>query len=348
MSTLPYASKELEEVVDATRPLWEDLRGARVLITGGTGFFGSWLVETFAHANASLGLGARAVVLARHASGLRSRSPHLGENSAVELFDADVRGTRWPEGSFSHVVHAATAASAQLNDQQPLEMAAVIVDGTRRMLELAMRAGGPRFLFISSGAVYGPQGDVAQLGEAHAGGPDPLNPRNAYAEAKRLAELWCVATLPTVIARAFAFVGPGLPLDAHFAIGNFIGDALAGRSITVRGDGTTVRSYLYATDLAIWLWTLLFRGAAGRAYNVGSEEAVSIRELATRIGARFSVPVQILKSPVPGRRMDRYVPSTLRAREELGLSQRVPLAEAIERTARWHRAGAAQSIEVNG
>ncbi len=348
MATLPYASRELEEVVDATRPLWEDLRGGRVLITGGTGFFGSWMVETFAHANARLGLGARAVVLARHASSLRIRSPQLAENPALELFDADVRGSRSPDGSFSHIFHGATAASAQLNDQQPLEMAAVIVDGTRRMLELAGRSGSPRFLFASSGAVYGPQGDAAQLSEAHAGGPDPLNPRNAYAEAKRLAELWCVATCPSVVARAFAFVGPGLPLDAHFAIGNFIADGLAGRRICVKGDGTTIRSYLYATDLAIWLWTLLFRGAAGRAYNVGSEEAVSIRELATQVGAHFSVPVEILKSPTPGTRLDRYVPSTLRAREELGLAQRVSLVEAIQRTARWHGWGTAQSIEVNG
>ena len=348
MATLPYASDELEEVVDATRPLWEGLRDGRVLITGGTGFFGSWMVETFAQANARLRLGARAVVLARHASSLRNRSRHLAENPAIDLFDADVRGARWPEGSFSHIVHGATAASAQLNDQQPLEMAAVIVDGTRRVLELAMRSGAPRFLFTSSGAVYGPQGDCARLRENHAGGPDPLNPRNAYAEAKRLAELWCVATLPTVVARAFAFVGPGLPLEAHFAIGNFIGDGLAGRRITVRSDGTSVRSYLYATDLAIWLWTLLFRGAAGRAYNVGSEEAVSIRELATLVGAQFSLPVEILKTPVPGTRPDRYVPSTLRAREELGLAQRVSLVEAIQRTARWHRPGAAPSIEVQG
>ena len=105
MATLPYASDELEEVVDATRPLWEGLRDGRVLITGGTGFFGSWMVETFAQANARLRLGARAVVLARHASSLRSRSLHLAENPAIDLFDADVRGARWPEGSFSHIVH---------------------------------------------------------------------------------------------------------------------------------------------------------------------------------------------------------------------------------------------------
>ena len=326
---MSYAVEELDEVIDATRPSWERVRGGRILVTGGTGFFGSWLVQTFARANARLRLDARAVVVARRASG-------AGRLEGVEPFDADVRGPRLPEGPFSHVIHGATAASAALNEQRPLEMASVIVDGTRRVLELAQ---GARFLFLSSGAVYGAQ-DVPLVSEDALTAPDPLNPRNAYAEAKRLAELWCVSTLPAVVARGFAFVGPGLPLDAHFAIGNFIADGLAGRPIAVQGDGTAVRSYLYATDLAIWLWTLLLEGQGGRAYNVGSEEAVSIRELAAAVGAHFGVPVEIRGAPQPGRRPDRYAPSTRRAREELGLRQRVSLGDAIARTARWHRSRA--------
>lgn len=318
---MPYDAAELDEVIEATRPLWERLRGGRLLLTGGTGFFGSWLAQTFARANQALKLDARAVVLARRASA----SAPL---KSVEPFDGDVRGPKLPQGPFTHVIHAAAESSAQL---PPLEMASVIVDGTRKVLELSK---GARFLFVSSGAVYGAQ-EVERVDETAATGPDPLQPRNAYAEAKRLAELWCVATLPAVIARAFAFVGPGLPLDAHFAIGNFIGDGLAKRPIVVKGDGTTVRSYLYASELATWLWTLLLKGEPGRAYNVGSEEAVSVRELATRVGAHFGVPVEIRGTP--GARIDRYVPSTRRAREELGLAQRVSLDDAIARTARWSR-----------
>ena len=139
----------------------------------------------------------------------------------------------------------------------------------------------------------------------------------------------------------FAFVGPYLPLDAHFAIGNFIGDGLAGRALQVQGDGTAVRSYLYGSDMAIWLWRIFTHGKDGRAYNVGSEHAIPIAELAARVAEAFEPPpvVQIRGESVAGAG-SRYVPSTARARGELGLEQRIDLATAIRRTIAWHRARA--------
>jgi nucleoside-diphosphate-sugar epimerase len=137
-------------------------------------------------------------------------------------------------------------------------------------------------------------------------------------------------------------VGPHLSLDAHFAIGNFIGDCLEGRPIEIRGDGTACRSYLYTADLAIWLWTLLVRGESCRAYNVGSECGLSIAELAGAVAAELApgAGIRVLGVPRPGVPPDRYVPSTARARAELGLEERIPLEEAIRRTAAWHRLSA--------
>ena len=144
------------------------------------------------------------------------------------------------------------------------------------------------------------------MSEDYLGAPDPVDPRSAYGHAKRMAEQWCVAHhrrhgIEPLIARCFAFAGPGLPLEINYAIGNFIRDALAGGPISVAGDGTPCRSYLYAADLALWLWTILLRGTPCRPYNVGSEAAVSIRELAEAVTEAVApgMRVNIARSPPP-------------------------------------------------
>ena len=104
------------------------------------------------------------------------------------------------------------------------------------------------------------------------------------------------------------------------------------------GDGTPYRSYLYAADLAIWLWTILVRGKTGRPYNVGSERALPILELA-RVTAGVlgnPHPARVMREPVPGALAERYIPDTARAREELGLDEWIPLEESIRRTAAWY------------
>ena len=340
---LPAA--DLDHVLTHTRDLWEELRGQRIFITGGTGFFGIWLLETFAHANDRLKLGAHAVVLTRNAAAFREKMPHLAAHPAIRFHAGDVRDFDFPAGRFSHVIHAATEASAKLNAEQPLAMFDVALEGTRRALEFARAAGAKKFLLTSSGAVYGKQPpELARVPEDFNGGPDLANPNSAYAEGKRAAEMLCTLYrrqfgLEAKIARCFAFVGPHLPLDAHFAIGNFIRDALNGGPIRVNGDGTPFRSYLYAADLAVWLWTILFKGQSGWPYNVGSEEALSIAQTAELVAKTVNPPlkVEIAKVAVEGKLAERYVPSTRRAVAELQLSPEIPQAEAVRRTIFWRQ-----------
>ena len=340
MSPLPVA--ELDEVVRSVGD-WEPLRGARLFITGGTGFFGMWLLESLAHANRALDLGLRATVLTRDAATFHARAPHL-LSEPFQWIEGDVRNFPFPDGSFSHVIHGATSTQANLYGDQPKEMLDTIVAGTQRVLDFATLAGVKRLLFLSSGAVYGVQpSGITHLPEDFQGGPDPLDHLSVYAQGKRMAEHLCALHqkqhgIEIPIARGFAFVGPHLPLDAHFAIGNFISDVLAGRPIRLGGDGTPFRSYLYASDLTAWLWTILLKGSGARAYNVGSDDDLSILDLAHRIAQPRRLEIIQAKQAVPGSPPTRYVPSIERAKQELGLRVRVPLDEAIERTLRWHQA----------
>jgi dTDP-glucose 4,6-dehydratase len=352
-NTTNRLASDLEQILTRTEPLWRELRGQRILITGATGFFGCWLLESFAWANRRLNLKACAVGICRHPERLGEKAPHLAQDPAITVRSADVRHGEFPSGPFSHLIHAATDASAKVNKETPLAMFDTIVEGTRRTLEFAARNSVHKLLFVSSGAVYGIQPpQISHVPECFPGGPDPLSSASAYAEGKRAAELLCaLAASPELeikLARCFAFVGPYMKFDAHFAIGNFIADRLSNRSIQIRGDGSAVRSYLYASDLMVWLWTMLFKGQSLRAYNIGSEEALNIATVADKVAAALppKVAINIAGTASPGAVIHRYVPSTARAREELGLTAEVPLNEAIRHTYAWFSGDTSHASET--
>jgi dTDP-glucose 4,6-dehydratase len=256
----------------------------------------------------------------------------------------DIRSFKFPNGTFSLVIHAGTESSAKLNEENPLLMLDTIVTGTRHTLDFSLKCGARKFLLTSSGAVYGKQpSELTHIPEDFTGAPDPLDPHSAYGEGKRMAEHLCaIYTNPsfeTKIARCFAFVGPYLPLNIHFAIGNFIRDGLNGGPIIVKGDGTPYRSYLYAADLAIWLWTILFKGQSKRAYNVGSENSLSIKEIAGAVVNTINpkLSIKYLNEVNTDKPIERYVPSTYCARQELNLDAWIPLDEGILRTYKFHQ-----------
>ena len=310
-----------------------------LLLTGGTGFFGKALLRH--HLSLGDPTASQFVVLSRNPERFLAEYPEFSGHPSITFLKGDIqqRDTLPWGQSFTHVLHAATDSTIGPS-LTPLQRYEQIVDGTRNILDLAVATGARRFLFTSSGAIYGPQpADLVANPEDWPGSPPLAEPSTAYGQAKRAAEHLCALVgeqhgLETVVARCFAFVGPDLPLNVHFAIGNFIRDALTADAITVSGDGTPLRTYLDQSDLAHWLFTLLEHGRPGQSYNVGSDEVISIAALAHLVRDILAPdkPVHILGQPDSGAARNRYVPDISKARQQLGLSVTVRLAEAIRGT----------------
>lgn len=335
--------QDLDNVLQQTTTVWPKLHGARLFITGGTGFIGCWLLESLRHADQRLNLGVQATILTRDPQAFRRKAPHLADYHGFRFVTGDACNFESPAGEFTHLIHAATDASAQLNETDPRRMFDTVIQGTRRALDFAVEKAVDRMLFLSSGAVYGQQPwEMERVAENWTGSPICTDPRAAYAEGKRAAEMLCAIYLKqfgtkVAIARIFALLGPYLSLDIHFAAGNFIRDAMQGKPVIVNGNGLPCRSFLYASDLTAWLWHMLVWAEPGKPYNVGSDESISIRDLAERISHVLgNGEYQILGSKDTGWNPGRYVPDTSLISRELGLHRTVSLDESIRRTALWN------------
>lgn len=338
------AVTDIDHVFTRVSNYWHQLCRKHILLTGGTGFIGKWILEMILEADRRLDLRCHISVLTRNPSKFIASTPHLAKEAGVTLIAGDIRNFSAPNNAhYDLVIHAAADVIAP---GKFLDVFDTCIEGTRRVLEVARERRTESFLLISSGAVYGPQPSaVIAIPETFSGGPNILDIRSAYAEGKRAAE-WLTNSygqegLKVNIARCFAFVGPYMALEKQFAIGNFIDAALRNQPILIRGDGTPLRTYLYAADLAIWLLTILLAGKPGDVFNVGGDMPISIKELALKVlrltGANSEL--KVLLPPRQDEGVERYVPDVSKARKLLGLLPWIAIDDAIDRTVRWHRFG---------
>lgn len=345
----PLENSDLQSILELSRPSFKFLSHRTWLLTGCTGFFGKWLTQTL-NAAYDAGLSQHKLVLLTRNKELALKSnPWLAGRSEIKWVVGDVRAALPTSIEFDGIVHGATSASAALNELHPLEMYDVIVDGTRSILQEARKRNIRDFMFLSSGGIYGSQPyELTHVPEDYAGASNPLTPGSSYGIGKRTAEFLCAnwaheSGSRVLFARFFGFVGPYLPLDIHFAIGNFMRDALLNKNIEIKGDGTPYRSFLYGTDLTVWLLKILTHGRSLVPYHIGSEVDLQLKDLA-RIVIQIKkdalggpdLNVHIAQPPSSSKKPPRYVPSTSFTRKELDLKETVSLEEAIRRTLVWH------------
>lgn len=342
---LQYLDNDLNLILDNTKEAWKDIKGKTILMTGGTGFFGIWLLMSFIFINRKLNLGSNIILLTRNKDKFLKKYPWILKYSEVNFLEGDIINFEFIEQDVDYIIHAATEASVKLNIEDPLTMFETIVNGTKRILEFAKIKEVDSLLFTSSGAVYGNQpSDIENLSEDYIGSPITSDPASVYGEGKRMSEVLCAVyhkqfNLPVKIARCYAFIGPFLPLDTHFAAGNFINNILKGEDIIINGDGTPFRSYMYSADLVVWLWTILFNGEDNNPYNVGSNHSISIDDLAKLIAKDNNLKRTniVIRTPMSNRPVLRYVPNVDKALNGLNLKIYTDIESCIKKTIEFNK-----------
>jgi nucleoside-diphosphate-sugar epimerase len=305
-----------------------------LLIIGGTGFFGKSILDSFNRGGLEKWGIERVIAMSRNTESLGKEAPQL-ISSKLELYSADItKTTTLPAADI--VIHAAASTDAARYISCPLQEQENIHAGTDNYCKLAKTFHAEsKILYVSSGAVYGKQPacmthipeeySASDLSELPGGKRDyALAKRDAEKAIKNLGQ----QGLSVSIARCFAFAGPWLPRNQHFAIGNFIEDGLQGRPITVKARKEVYRSYMYADDLVEWMMTIALHASPEcPVYNVGSDQAVLMGDLARLVAKEFGVDVCIPE--ITDTDEDRYIPSIDKAKRELGLELRHDLLHSI-------------------
>ena len=336
--------KNREIIWNSAQETWALLQGKHLFLTGGTGFFGKSLLDLVNYFNVHKNLNLTVTILTRNPDKFKLETPHLLVNNWIHFIAGDITSFQFNDIKCDHILHFATPVSARLNSEATLEMIDVICDGSKRVLEFAKYINVKSVLLTSSGAVYGSQpSDLINVSENFVGAPETNKSSSAYGEAKRLMELLgCLYSdfygFECKIARCFAFIGPYLDPNGPYAITNFIRDAILNQNIIIKGDGSDYRSYMHSDDLIVSLFKILILGKNKQPYNVGSDQSISILDLAKKVVelVNNTCEIEILKSPIPGAPPNRYVPSIELIKNELNFTPATSLEEAILETANYY------------
>jgi UDP-glucuronate decarboxylase len=352
---------DLDYVCGTLDEEFTEMAGKQLLITGGAGFLGYYLVHAALHWNRSRTKGQRISVMVydNYARGVPGWLKSIEKEPGLTLVRHDMTRPLPPGmGHFDYIVHAAGIASPKVYRKHPLACIDANIVGLRNLLDYSVAErleGRPisGFLFYSSSEIYGdPSPDAIPTPESYRGSVSCTGPRACYDESKRFGETLCVTfaqaeNLPVKIARPFNNYGPGLKITDGRVIPDFCRDVLAGRDIVMLSDGSPTRTFCYAADAIIGYYKVLVRGQRGESYNVGIERPeISMRQLAECVVSTARELLGYAGKVVLGTSQEsaylvdnpnRRCPSIAKAREQLDFAPRVDIAEGIYRTICWYQ-----------
>jgi dTDP-glucose 4,6-dehydratase len=310
---------------------------SRITILGGTGFVGQWLVQALNQFSLNFGFSPQITVITRNA-----RNAHelfiekLGIKIKISEFDFAIGTTELEKSDF--FINGATPSVAKTGIHNSEAVFASSVNASHSIIRSAKKhQNTPRVVNLSSGIVYGSQ-PLSETNQPERPISIESTSQSGYLNAKIASELVFseasdIGLVDSISPRLFAFAGPGIALDEHFAVGNFLRDGLQGKEIIIKGSPATVRSYMYPTDLATWVLNALMN-PKNHDFNIGSEFPIRIYDLAHQISELTSRKgVRVLGEDDIA---SNYVPSTSGFRKQFGVAEQVTLSDGLERWIQWN------------
>jgi len=341
--------QDIHNIIESLEKELSLLEGKTILISGGAGFIGSYLVAVLLTLNEErFQKPCKIIVMDNFITGSRKNALIDAEsNPHFQLIEHDV-SKPLPDVNADYIIHAAGLASPFHYRKSPLETVDVFVGGTRNFLELARQKKVRGLLYFSSSEVYGdPHPDFIPTPETYWGNVSASGPRACYDESKRLGETLCsiyhqLYNLPVKIARPFNVYGPGMRMDDYRVIPTFLTRGLNNQPIQIYNHGNQTRTFCYITDAVQGFLKILLRGKAGEAYNVGSDnEEIGIASLAKITSKIFPKPigVELINYPesYPAGEPQRRCPDLSKIKKELGFSPKIELEMGLAKTLKWYQ-----------
>jgi dTDP-glucose 4,6-dehydratase len=318
----------------------EKLKSSHILITGGTGFVGTWLTEMIIYLNENFNFNITIYLLSRNATQM---SNHI-KFKYIHYIKSDVKNIKELPSSIEYILHAAGTPDSREHVSNSIKTIDTFYKGTQNILDLASRLPNLiKVIHFSSNKIYGTNYSTTPMDESNttSGGN---NIQDVYSESKRISETLCKAYmselhLPIIIVRPFAFIGPFQSLDKPWAVNNFIRDAILGGPIRILGNELTTKSYMYGSDLAYFLLNILVLGKVGETYNLGNSHPINLLVLATKIKNLINseIEIKIRSSKDQYSKTSFDVPETSKVENELKIKSSFDIDEALKRTILWNK-----------
>lgn len=339
----PIIWADLENVIESF-PAWQFFRGQTILVTGGNGLLPSYLVRALLLANSLLKLDLKVTCIIRSLQSDLARLKPWINDPALQLVYGEVESYPLDEiAPQGIIIHAASGATPAVYQSNPVGIILPNTVGTARLCEQARKWQSQRFLFFSTGEVYGVNSSPS-FAESDYGLVDPCSLRSCYAESKRCGEAICVAYayqygLHTLMARIFHTYGPQMNLNDGRVFADFVRDSLGGTQIKLASSGEALRCFCYLSDATSAFLHIIAFGQAAQAYNLSNPSAeVSIRDLAKLIAGLSDPPLEVvygnnqdLKPGYMPSQVPRSLPSTAKV-NALGWQAVVGLHDGFKRT----------------